>query len=253
MKRLKDKVAIITGGAGGIGVATAKLFLEEGAKVMLVDVNQNLLKKAVADFKNPNLSHCMADVSKAKDTENYVKQTLKEFGKIDIFFNNAGIEGCSKPLVDYPEDIFDKVIAINLKGVWLGCKHVLPKMEEGGSVMITSSVAGLKGFAGLGAYVASKHGVIGIMRVAALESADRRIRVNSIHPGPVDNEMMRRIEKDISPENPDQVIKGFENMVPLKRYAESVEIANLALFLASDESAYITGSIHVIDGGMLSS
>ncbi|MET6989918.1 SDR family NAD(P)-dependent oxidoreductase [Sediminicola arcticus] len=253
MKRLKDKVAIITGGAGGIGVATAKLFLEEGAKVMLVDVNQNLLKKAVADFKNPNLSHCMADVSKAKDTENYVKQTLKEFGKIDIFFNNAGIEGCSKPLVDYPEDIFDKVIAINLKGVWLGCKHVLPKMEEGGSVMITSSVAGLKGFAGLGAYVASKHGVIGIMRVAALESADRKIRVNSIHPGPVDNEMMRRIEKDISPENPDQVIKGFENMVPLKRYAESVEIANLALFLASDESAYITGSIHVIDGGMLSS
>jgi NAD(P)-dependent dehydrogenase (short-subunit alcohol dehydrogenase family) len=249
MKRLKDKVAIITGG----GVATAKLFLEEGAKVMLVDVNQNLLKKAVADFKNPNLSHCMADVSKAKDTENYVKQTLKEFGKIDIFFNNAGIEGCSKPLVDYPEDIFDKVIAINLKGVWLGCKHVLPKMEEGGSVMITSSVAGLKGFAGLGAYVASKHGVIGIMRVAALESADRKIRVNSIHPGPVDNEMMRRIEKDISPENPDQVIKGFENMVPLKRYAESVEIANLALFLASDESAYITGSIHVIDGGMLSS
>jgi NAD(P)-dependent dehydrogenase (short-subunit alcohol dehydrogenase family) len=253
MKRLKDKVAIITGGAGGIGVATAKLFLEVGAKVMLVDVNQNLLKKAVADFKNPNLSHCMADVSKAKDTENYVKQTLKEFGKIDIFFNNAGIEGCSKPLVDYPEDIFDKVIAINLKGVWLGCKHVLPKMEEGGSVMITSSVAGLKGFAGLGAYVASKHGVIGIMRVAALESADRKIRVNSIHPGPVDNEMMRRIEKDISPENPDQVIKGFENMVPLKRYAESVEIANLALFLASDESAYITGSIHVIDGGMLSS
>lgn len=253
MKRLENKVALITGAAAGIGLATAKLFLEEGAKVMLVDINQQLLEKEVARINNPNVSYYVADVSKAKDTKNYVEETLKVFGKINIFFNNAGIEGCSKPLVDYPEDIFDKVIAVNLKGVWLGCHYVLPKMEEGGSVMITSSVAGLKGFAGLGAYVASKHGVIGIMRVAALESADRKIRVNSIHPGPVDNNMMRRIEKDISPENPEQVIKGFEDMVPLKRYAESQEIARLALFLASDESSYITGSMHVVDGGMLSS
>ncbi|MFT6838979.1 MAG: NAD(P)-dependent dehydrogenase (short-subunit alcohol dehydrogenase family) [Sediminicola sp.] len=253
MDRLKDKVAIITGGAGGIGLATAKLFLAEGAKVMLVDVDQKGMDKGVKGLNNPNLSYCIADVSKAKDTETYVKETLKVFGKIDIFFNNAGIEGCSRPLVDYPEAIFDKVIAINLKGVWLGCQYVLPKMEEGGSVMITSSVAGLKGFQGLGAYVASKHGVIGIMRVAALECADRKIRVNSIHPGPVDNDMMRRIEKDISPENPEEVIQGFENTIPLKRYADSKEIAKLALFLASDESSYITGSMHVVDGGMLGS
>ncbi|MEB8329885.1 SDR family oxidoreductase [Flavobacteriaceae bacterium KMM 6897] len=253
MDRLKDKVAIITGGAGGIGLATANLFLAEGAKVMLVDVDQKGLTKGVKGLNNPNLSYCIADVSNVKDTEAYVKETLKVFGKIDIFFNNAGIEGCSKPLVDYPEAIFDKVIAINLKGVWLGCQYVLPKMEEGGSVMITSSVAGLKGFQGLGAYVASKHGVIGIMRVAALECADRKIRVNTIHPGPVDNDMMRRIEKDISPENPEEVIQGFENTIPLKRYADSKEIAKLALFLASDESSYITGSIHVVDGGMLGS
>ncbi len=251
MKRLKDKVAIITGGAAGIGFATAKLFLDEGAKVMLVDVNKNNMEKEVKALKNPNLSHCIADVSRAKDTEAYVQETLKVFGKIDIFFNNAGIEGCSKPLVEYPEDMFDRVIAVNLKGVWLGCQYVLPKMEDGGSVMITSSVAGLKGFAGLGAYVASKHGVNGIMRVAALESANRKIRVNSIHPGPVNNQMMRRIEKDISPEHPEEVIKGFEQMVPLKRYADSEEIAKLALFLASDESAYITGCMHVVDGGML--
>lgn len=253
MDRLKDKVVIITGGAGGIGLATAKLFLSEGSKVMLVDVNQQLLEKAVAELKNSKLSYCIADVSKAEDTKHYVEETLKVFGKIDVFFNNAGIEGCSKPLIDYPEAIFDKVIAINLKGVWLGCQYVLPKMEEGGSVMITSSVAGLKGFPGLGAYVASKHGVIGIMRVAALESANRRIRVNSIHPGPVDNDMMRRIEKDISPENPEEVIKGFESTIPLKRYADSEEIAKLALFLASDESTYITGCVHVVDGGMLGS
>ena len=119
--------------------------------------------------------------------------------------------------------------------------------------MITSSVAGLKGCQGLGAYVASKHGVIGIMRVAALESAERKIRVNSIHPGPVDNNMMRRIEKDISPDNPEEVIKGFESTIPLKRYADSQEIAKLALFLASDESSYITGTMHVVDGGMLGS
>ncbi len=253
MDRLKDKVAIITGGANGIGLATVKLFLAEGAKVMMVDVDQKGMDRAVKNLNSPNLAFCIADVSKAKDTESYVKETLKVFGKIDIFYNNAGIEGCSRPLVDYPENIFDKVIAVNLKGVWLGCQHVLPKMEEGGSVMITSSVAGLKGFQGLGAYVASKHGVIGIMRVAALESAERKIRVNSIHPGPVDNNMMRRIEKEISPENPEDVIKGFENTIPLKRYADSQEIAKLALFLASDESSYITGSIHVVDGGMFGS
>ncbi len=253
MDRLKDKVAIITGGANGIGLATVKLFLDEGAKVMMVDVDQKGIDRAVKDLNTPNLAFCIADVSKAKDTESYVKETLKVFGKIDIFYNNAGIEGCSKPLVDYPENIFDKVIAVNLKGVWLGCQHVLPKMEEGGSVMITSSVAGLKGFQGLGAYVASKHGVIGIMRVAALESAERKIRVNSIHPGPVDNNMMRRIEKEISPDNPEEVIKGFENTIPLKRYADSQEIAKMALFLASDESSYITGSMHVVDGGMLGS
>ncbi len=253
MDRLKDKVAIITGGANGIGLATVKLFLAEGAKVMMVDVDQKGMDRAVKNLNSPNLAFCIADVSKAKDTESYVKETLKVFGKIDIFYNNAGIEGCSKPLVDYPENIFDKVIAVNLKGVWLGCQHVLPKMEEGGSVMITSSVAGLKGFQGLGAYVASKHGVIGIMRVAALESAERKIRVNSIHPGPVDNNMMRRIEKEISPENPEDVIKGFENTIPLKRYADYQEIAKLALFLASDESSYITGSINVVDGGMFGS
>ena len=253
MDRLKDKVAVITGGANGIGLATVKLFLAEGAKVMMVDVDQEGIDRAVKDLNTPNLAFCIADVSKAKDTESYVKETLKVFGKIDIFYNNAGIEGCSKPLVDYPENIFDKVIAVNLKGVWLGCQHVLPKMEQGGSVMITSSVAGLKGFQGLGAYVASKHGVIGIMRVAALESAERKIRVNSIHPGPVDNNMMRRIEKDISPDNPEEVIKGFESTIPLKRYADSQEIAKMALFLASDESSYITGTMHVVDGGMLGS
>ncbi len=251
MERLNDKVALITGGAGGIGMATAKLFLAEGAKVVIVDIGKEALEKASTELDSEDLSYCLADVSKAGDTQNYVNHTLNVFGKIDIFFNNAGIEGTSKPIAEYPDEIFDKVIAVNLKGVWLGCKHVIPKMEEGGSVMITSSVAGLKGFAGLGAYVATKHAVIGIMRVAALENANRKIRVNTIHPGPVNNDMMRRIEQDMSPDSPKEVMKGFEATVPFGRYAESGEIAEMALFLASDESKYITGCTHLVDGGML--
>jgi len=250
MDKLKDKVAIITGGAGGIGKATAKLFLDQGAKVMLVDLDESELQNTVANLENPNVSYCIADVSKMKDVKKYVSETLSAFGKIHIFFNNAGIEGKAYPIAEYPEDVFDKVIAVNLKGVWLGCQNVIPEMEDGGSVIITSSVAGLKGFKGLGAYVASKHGLVGIMRVAALEFADRKIRVNSVHPGPVNNRMMRSIEKDMSPDDPAEVQKGFEAAIPFERYAESSEIAELVLFLASDESKYITGTTQVIDGGM---
>lgn len=251
MERLKDKVALITGGAGGIGMATAKLFLKEGAKVILVDINKEALENASLKLDHKNLSYYVADVSKTKDNEKYVAHTLQVHQRIDVFFANAGIEGTSKPIANYPDSIFDKVIDVNLKGVWLGCKHVIPKMVKGGSVLITSSVAGLKGFTGLGAYVATKHAVVGIMRVAALEFADKQIRVNTIHPGPVNNEMMRRIEKDMSPDSPEQILQGFESAVPFRRYAESTEIADMALFLASDESKYITGCTHVVDGGML--
>ncbi|MGA8855489.1 MAG: SDR family oxidoreductase [Christiangramia sp.] len=251
MEKLKNKVAIITGGAGGIGLTTAKLFLEEGAKIMLVDINEEELKKAVDSLSSGDISYCVANVSNAKDHSNYVAKTLEKYGKIDIFFNNAGIEGDFKPITEYPEEMFDKVISVNLKGVWLGCQHVIPKMEDEGSVMITSSVAGLKGFKGLGAYVATKHAVIGIMRVAALECADRKIRVNTIHPGPVNNRMMRSIEHQISPDNPGEAQKGFEGSIPFGRYAESSEIANMALFLASADSKYITGTTQVVDGGML--
>lgn len=251
MNKLKDKVAIITGGAGGIGFATAKLFLAEGAKVMLVDVVENELKKVVTQFKSGNIGYCVADVGKLADTKKYVDETLRVFGKIDVFFNNAGIEGAFNSIEEYPEEIFDEIMEVNLKGVWLGCQQVIPKMADGGSVIITSSVAGLKGFKGLGAYVASKHAVIGIMRVAALEFADRKIRVNTVHPGPVNNRMMRSIEEQITPGHPKDAQKGFEDSVPFHRYAESEEIGKTVLFLASEDSTYITGTMHVVDGGML--
>lgn len=251
MEKLKNKVAIITGGAGGIGKATAKIFLNEGAKVFLVDRKEEDLKKVQGELKSDHVSYFAADVSKADETKKYVESCIHKNGKIDIFFNNAGIEGVFKPITDYPEEMFDKVIAVNLKGVWLGCQQVIPKMQDGGSVIITSSVAGLKGFTGLGAYVASKHAVTGIMRVAALEFADRNIRVNSIHPGPVNNRMMRSIEKQITPDKPQESEKAFEESIPFKRYAESSEIGQLALFLASEDSKYMTGTTQVIDGGMI--
>lgn len=250
MEKLKDKVAIITGGAGGIGKATAKRFLEEGAKVLLVDLKDEELQKTSEELKNENLAVYRADVARAEEVMAYTDACLKKFGQIDVFFNNAGIEGKFLPISEYPEEIFDKVIAVNLKGVWLGCQKVIPKMREGSSVIITSSVAGLMGFANLSPYVASKHAVVGIMKVAAMEFADKKIRVNSIHPGPVNNRMIRAIEEQISPEDPENAKQGFENSTLLHRYAENEEIAELALFLASDQSSYITGTTQVIDGGM---
>ncbi|VXA95917.1 SDR family NAD(P)-dependent oxidoreductase [Maribacter litoralis] len=251
MNRLKGKVVVITGGTGGIGMASANLFLAQGAKVVLVDNNEEAIIEARTNLNNNNVSYYRADVSKKEDTIRFLNHALETFGKIDIFFANAGIEGTSSPISEYQEEVFDKVVAVNFKGVWLGCQYIVPKMEEGGSVIITSSVAGLKGFAGLGAYVATKHAVVGIMRVAAAENASRNIRVNTIHPGPVDNEMMRRIESDMSPDSPTAVKDGFTATVPFGRYATSIEVAELALFLASDESKYITGCTHLIDGGMI--
>ena len=250
MKKLENIVAIITGGSGSIGKITAKLFLDEGAKVMLVDLTEDTLKKAVQELNSEHVKYCVADVSKAVDVENYINETVKLFGKIDVFFNNAGIEGVVKPITDYPEDVFDKVIAVNVKGIWLGNKYALPKMKDGGSIILTSSVAGILGFAGLSAYVTSKHAVVGIMRTTAIEAASRKIRVNSVHPAPVNNRMMRSIEEGASAGHGEDVKKQFEALIPLGRYAEPIEIAKLVLFLASDDSQFITGTTQVIDGGM---
>ncbi len=250
MKKLENKVAIITGGSGSIGKITAKLFLENGAQVCLVDISEDALKKTVEELKTDRVIYCVADVTKSEEVEHYFLETVKSFGKIDVFFNNAGIEGVVKPIVDYPEEIFDKVIAVNVKGIWLGNKYALPHMNDGASIIMTSSVAGLLGFANLSAYVTSKHAVVGIMRTTAIEAAPRKIRVNSVHPAPVNNRMMRSIEEGASAGHGEEVKKQFEASIPLGRYAEPIEIAKLVLFLASDDSQYITGTTQVIDGGM---
>ncbi|MCY7292418.1 MAG: SDR family oxidoreductase [Ferruginibacter sp.] len=250
MKKLENKVAIITGAAGSIGKITATLFLEEGAKVMLVDLDEDSLKTAVEELNNEHVKYCVADVSKAADVEKYIHETVKLFGKIDIFFNNAGIEGAVKPIIDYPEEIFDKVISINVKGAWLGNKYALPQMKEGGSIIMTSSLSGILGSVNLSAYIISKHAVMGIMRATAIEAASQKIRVNSVNPGPVNNRMMRSIEEGEVAGHGEEVKKHLENTIPFGRYAEPIEIAKLVLFLASDDSQYITGTTQVIDGGL---
>ncbi len=250
MKLLENKIAIITGGAGSIGKTTAKLFLEEGAKVLLVDMNEGALKETVDELGGKNVKYTAADVTKSADVQRYVSDAVKTYGKIDIFFNNAGIEGVVKPVVDYPEDVFDKVLAVNVKGVWLGNKYVLPQMNDGGSIILTSSVAGISGSLGVSAYIASKHAVVGMMRNLALEVAPRKIRVNTINPSPVDNRMMRSLEAGYAPEQAEAAKKDIEKTIPLGRYADPVEIGQLVLFLASDNSKFITGTTQVIDGGM---
>lgn len=250
MKKLESKVAVITGGSGAIGSTSAKRFLSEGAKVVIVDINEEALKKVASELNSPHLSFIQADVSKAADVQKYVQHTVNTFGKIDVFFNNAGIEGVVKPITEYPEEEFDRLFSINVKGVWLGIKYVLPQMNDGGSIINTSSVAGLMGSPSMTAYVASKHAVIGITRTVAHEAAPRKIRVNSVHPSPVDNRMMRSLEDGYAPGQGEVVKKGFEDTIPLKRYATNEDIVNGVLFLASDDSKFITGSKLVIDGGM---
>jgi NAD(P)-dependent dehydrogenase (short-subunit alcohol dehydrogenase family) len=256
MARLDGKAAVITGGAGGIGKETAKLFLQEGAKVVLVDLFDEALEKAKNELSSfGEVLTVRADVTKEEDVKNYVKVAYEHFGKIDVFFNNAGIEGKVQPITEITVEDFEKVQKVNVLGVFSGLKHVLPiMMKQGhGSIINTSSVAGLGGTQGVAPYVASKHAVIGLTKVAALEAAKANVRVNSIHPSPVNTRMMRSLEKGFNPENAEEAKEEFTKSIPLGRYAEPSDIAKLVLFLASDESAFITGAEYRIDGGMRAS
>ncbi|MED3965412.1 SDR family oxidoreductase [Niallia taxi] len=253
MKRLENKVAIITGGAGGIGKESAKRFLEEGAKVVLVDLFQDSLDQTKAELdKLGEVITIQADVSQEDDVKNYVDKTVEKFGKIDVFFNNAGIEGKVAPITEQKVEDLDKVLAVNVRGVFLGLKHVLVVMKEQGygSVINTSSVAGLSGSPNVTPYIASKHAVVGLTKATAVEVAPYKVRVNSIHPSPVNTRMMRSLEEGFAPGQAEAAKADMEKSIPLGRYGESEDISNLVLFLASDESSFITGVQYRVDGGM---
>lgn len=250
--RLQDKVAVITGAAGNIGLQAAKAFLNEGAKVMMVDLDAKALEQAREGLDPERTAIFAANVTKPDDVKAYAQATVEAFGPIDIFFNNAGIEGPVAPITEYPDDAFEKVMAVNVFGVFLGMKYVLPKMRDGGSAIITSSTAGLTAAPALAGYSTSKHAVIGIARSAAIDSAARGIRVNTVHPAMVESDMLHRIEAAIAgPDDTENARKSFLSRMALGRYVTPEEVVNMVVFLASDESRMTTGAQFLVDAGYM--
>jgi NAD(P)-dependent dehydrogenase (short-subunit alcohol dehydrogenase family) len=247
---LQDKVCLITGGAGSIGLASARLFLAEGAKVVLVDLRESDLERVLVALGNPKASGFAADVSNADQMKRAIVATVESWGKIDVLFSNAGNAGVVKPVTEYPEDVFDQVISVHVRGAFLACKYGLPAMNDGGSIIITSSIVGVRGDRGGScAYVTAKHAQVGLMRSVAKGAAARGIRVNTLHPGPVDNEFQTAIERNISAMTGRDATAMLNDGIPLHRHATPYEIARSALYLASDMSSFTTGSTLMVDGG----
>jgi NAD(P)-dependent dehydrogenase (short-subunit alcohol dehydrogenase family) len=249
------KVALITGGGGGIGRASAIGFAARGAKVVVVD-NDATSGEASAELvrqRGGDARFVRADVTKSADVQAYVKATLDAYGAIDCFFNNAGIEGKVAPTAEYDEAVFDQVIAVNVKGVFLGLRHVLPVMlrQRRGAVVNTASVAGLVASPGMPAYVASKHAVIGLTKTAAGETARAGVRVNAVCPGPIDTRMIHALESMLNPSDPDGVGTRYQGNIPIGRYGTAEEVANVVLFLCSDLASNVTGAQYVVDGGRI--
>ncbi|WP_037587011.1 SDR family NAD(P)-dependent oxidoreductase [Stenoxybacter acetivorans] len=255
---LKDKAVLITGGAGGIGIATAAAFLAQGAKVAIVDISADALAQAekTLNASAGYLISIVADISQEEEVKSYVEKTVAAFGTIDVFFNNAGIEGKVAPLIEQNMADVDKVFAINIRGSYMGLKYVLPIMyaKKSGSVINTSSVGGLAAGPGQGVtpYVTSKFAIHGLTRLTAVESAKYNVRVNSVHPSPVETRMMRSLEAGFAPEHEAEAKANIASGIPLGRYAQPSEIADMVVFLASDASRFVTGTPVRVDGGMLS-
>ncbi|MFJ7364556.1 SDR family NAD(P)-dependent oxidoreductase [Peribacillus frigoritolerans] len=253
-----EKVAIVTGGGGGIGRAASITLSENGAKVVVVDLSEEAGMLTVNKIKENGgeAIFVKADVTKEDDIKNFVQKTINSYGKIDIFLNNAGWEGKIMPLIDYPTEVFDQLMSINVRGVFLGLKHVLPHMieQKSGAVVNTASGAGLLATPNMVAYGASKHAVLGMTKTAGVEAAPHGVRVNAVCPGVVNTAMMRSIESGFGQGDSaaaETARKQLEATTPDGRYAEAQEIANLMMYLVSDLSSHITGQELVIDGGAI--
>jgi NAD(P)-dependent dehydrogenase (short-subunit alcohol dehydrogenase family) len=250
--RLKGKVAIVTGATGGIGEATAKRFLEEGASVMLVGRSAEKLQATRERLaSNGNVAEFVADATDEKATAASVEATVDTFGGLDILIANAGTEGRCAPIEGLTVEDFETVFRTNVIGAWLSMKYSVEPMKRrgAGSIVALSSISGVAGFPTMAPYIASKHAVNGLVKTAALELAPFNVRVNAIGPAPIDNRMIRSLETQFSPDDPDAARAMITTRLPLGRYGTNEEVANMALFLASDESTYCTGSIYMIDGG----
>jgi NAD(P)-dependent dehydrogenase (short-subunit alcohol dehydrogenase family) len=242
--RLEGKVAVVTGAGSGIGAATVEIFHREGAKVVAADISgqQEEVAKKLGDG-------CLAvhtDVSKTEDIKKMLAAAVDNFGGLDVLYNNAGIDGTVAPTGEYTEEDFDKVWSINGRAVFLGMRYAIPIMLErgGGSIVNTASMASMVAFPGMPAYCAAKGAVLMLTKCAAMEYADKKIRINAICPG--------AIRTGITEHLPEELIQGVINATPMRRIADPSEVGNLALFLASDESSFMTGSAVLIDGGYTS-
>ena len=250
---LDGRAAIVTGAAGGIGRAASLALAEAGARVMAVDLDADgaaetarLVEQAGGEARSTR-----ADVSSSEDVAAYVDAATGAFGGVDILFNNAGWQGAVAPVVDHPLDAFDKVMAINVRGVFLGMQHALPHMlaRGSGAIVNTASLGARIGVRSLAPYVASKHAVLGLTRSAALEVARKGVRVNAVCPGQVDTELLRSIEAGEAGDDAGELRRKRTAGIPMGRYAEPREIADVMVWLASDMASHVTGQAIDVNGG----
>lgn len=224
--------------------------------MLVVDVNEGALQQAVGDIAGDAVSYAVADTTQSDSVRQFFQVAVERYGGVDVFLANAGVEGELHAIPDYPVEVFDHVMAVNVRAVWLGVRAAIPLMRQrgGGSIVITSSVAGIRGSVGMSAYTTSKHAVIGLMRTAALECAADSIRVNTVNPAPIETRMMRSIEEMRTSRLGaaaivEDVKASHAARIPLRRYGDPEEVARLMLFLASDESRFCTGGVYMVDGG----
>lgn len=244
MGQLENKVAIVTGGASGIGKAIVKLFVEKGAKVIVADVNEVQGKDLVNNLGNGNAIFIKADTAIPEDNKKIVELAVESFGRLDIAVNNAGIGGDSVPTGDYPIDTWKRVIDINLNGVFYAMHYQLPELEKtNGAIINMASILGSVGFANASAYVAAKHGVVGLTKTAAWEYGERGVRVNAVGPGFISTPLLDDMSAD--------TVKYLEGQHAMNRLGTAEEVANLSLWLVSDAASFVTGSYYPVDGGYL--
>jgi len=250
--RLDGKVAVVTGAAGVIGTATIRLLAERGARVVAVDRREQDLKTAIEDLPaSAQALAITADVTSEDEVAAYVRAAIDKFGTIDVFYNNAGVEGDIKPITEYPLQSFRRVLDVNVVGVFLGLKHVLPVMlkQNRGSIINTASIAGLMGSPQVAVYSASKHAVIGLTKSAAWECGATAVRVNCVCPGLIDSRMLSAIIQGRNAGNAPTPHEKIVERIPARRLGQASEVASIVAFLASDEASYVSGSAYTVDGG----